>query len=122
MWRPGSTTGATTEGLMDAVVIGGGHAGLAASHRLAVRGIEHVVLEAGRVGEMWRSQRWESFALNTPNWMNLLPGDTEAIEPRDGLLGRADQVGRLEQYVELLGRPVAKDLEIGRSYWGPECG
>ncbi len=56
--------------MIDVVVIGGGQAGLAASWHLSHRGIEHVVLERGRIGETWRSERWDSFALNTPNWMN----------------------------------------------------
>jgi putative flavoprotein involved in K+ transport len=59
----------------DAVVVGAGHAGLAASHELAVAGVEHVVLERGRIAETWRSQRWDSFQLNTPNAVNVLPGD-----------------------------------------------
>jgi putative flavoprotein involved in K+ transport len=54
------------------VVIGGGQAGLATSHELAQAGVEHVVLERGRVGETWRG-RWESFCLVTPNWTVRLP-------------------------------------------------
>ena len=70
---------------MDAVVIGGGHAGLATSQQLAQRDIEHVVLERGRIGETWRSQRWDTFTLNTPSWMNKMPGDGESdlAEPLD---------------------------------------
>ena len=47
------------------VVVGGGYAGLACSVALAERDVEHVVLERGRVGESWRSQRWDSFRLNS---------------------------------------------------------
>lgn len=56
-------------------VIGAGHAGLAASAALAARGVEHVVLEQDRIGNTWRTQRWDSFRLNTPRWMSRLPGD-----------------------------------------------
>jgi putative flavoprotein involved in K+ transport len=66
---------------VEAVVIGAGHAGLAASQRLAAAGIDHLVLERGRVGESWRSQRWDTFRLNTPSWMNRLPGDEDADIP-----------------------------------------
>ena len=62
--------------MIEAIVIGAGQAGLAASYHLARRGIEHVVLERGRVGETWRSQRWTSFVLNTPNSLSLLPGES----------------------------------------------
>lgn len=60
--------------MVDTVVIGAGQAGLAVSGLLTQRGIAHLVLERGQVGESWRSQRWDSFALNTPNWSNQLPG------------------------------------------------
>ena len=59
---------------IDAVVIGAGQAGLAASHELSARGIEHVVLERGVVGHTWRTRRWRSFRLVSPNSLNLLPG------------------------------------------------
>jgi putative flavoprotein involved in K+ transport len=52
--------------VIDCVVVGAGPAGLAASAALRGRGVEHVVLERGRVGESWRTQRWDSFRLNTP--------------------------------------------------------
>ena len=60
--------------LVDTVVVGGGQAGLATSHHLARLGVEHVVLERGRVGETWRRERWDGFYLNTPNWTLQLPG------------------------------------------------
>ena len=58
----------------DVAIVGAGQAGLAMSRCLARRGIEHVVLERGRVGERWRSERWESLRLLTPNWMMRLAG------------------------------------------------
>ncbi len=59
---------------IDTVVVGAGHAGLAVSNLLSAAGHEHVVLERGRVGERWRSERWDSLHLLTPNWMTRLPG------------------------------------------------
>ena len=53
----------------DVVVIGAGQAGLAVSRLLTDRGVDHVVLERGRTAERWRSQRWDSLRLLTPNWM-----------------------------------------------------
>ena len=61
--------------VIDCVVVGAGPAGLAASAALSERGVEHLVLERGRVGESWRTQRWDSFRLNTPGWMNQLLGE-----------------------------------------------
>src|SRR5207342_3977420 len=56
------------------VIIGAGHCGLAMSHCLAARSIDHVVLERAEVANSWRTQRWDSLRLLTPNWMTRLPG------------------------------------------------
>ena len=56
------------------VVIGAGHAGLAASHFLTDRSIDHVVLERGEVANSWRHERWDSLRLLTPNWQSRVPG------------------------------------------------
>ena len=59
---------------IDTVIIGGGQAGLALSRCLVDRDIDHVVLERGRIGERWRSERWDSLRLLTPRWQSRLPG------------------------------------------------
>ena len=82
----------------EAIVIGGGQAGLGVSVHLARHGIDHVVLERGQVAETWRTQRWDSFVLNTPNWMNRLPGEVDAIEPHDDFLTRDAYAARLQAY------------------------
>jgi putative flavoprotein involved in K+ transport len=82
---------------LDAVVIGGGQAGLAASHHLRRLGREHVVLEQHRVAEAWR-RRWDSFTLVTPNWSIKLPGASYAGPEPDGFLPRDEIVAHLERY------------------------
>ena len=47
------------------VIIGGGHAGLTMRYFLSQLGREHVILERGRVGERWRSERWVPSASNS---------------------------------------------------------
>ena len=56
------------------IIIGAGPAGLAMSHHLTGRSIDHVVIERGRVVERWHSERWDSLRLLTPNWQTRLPG------------------------------------------------
>ena len=68
------------------IVIGAGQAGLATSHELTRAGLEHVVLEGGRVGESWRG-RWDSFCLVTPNWTVQLPGGAYDGGDPDGYIG-----------------------------------
>src|SRR5215204_7134887 len=87
----------------DVVTVGGGQAGLAMSRCLSAARIEHVVLERGRVGERWRSERWESLRLLTPNWLNRLPGAPSLPDP-DGYLDRRGVVEHLEAYAA--GAPV----------------
>jgi len=59
---------------IEAVVIGAGHAGLAMSRCLTERSVDHVVIERGEVANSWRTERWDSLRLLTPNWQSRLPG------------------------------------------------
>jgi putative flavoprotein involved in K+ transport len=96
---------------IDVVVVGGGQAGLATSHELAERGIEHVVLERGRVGQSWRA-RWDSFCLVTPNWGMRLPGGPYDGDDPDGYLPRDEIVGYLEGYAAANAGPVREGVEV----------
>ena len=71
-------------GAVDVIVIGAGHCGLAMSHVLSLRGIEHVVLERGDVANSWRTERWDSLRLLTPNWQSRLPGLEYQSDDPDG--------------------------------------
>jgi putative flavoprotein involved in K+ transport len=99
---------------IDAVVIGGGQAGLGASYHLARRGIEHVVLERDQVAESWRSQRWDSFAMNTPNWMNRLPGEADVAEPRDAFATGSAFAQHLQDYADRERLPIRTGMDVGK--------
>ena len=71
--------------LTTAVVIGAGHSGLAVSRRLTERSIDHVVIERGEVANSWRTERWPSLRLLTPNWQTRLPGERYDGPSPDGL-------------------------------------
>ena len=90
-------------------VIGAGQAGLAVSHELTELGIEHVVLERGRVGQTWRD-RWDSFCLVTPNWSVQLPGGGYDGPEPDGFMPRDEIVGHLERYAA--DAPVREGVEV----------
>jgi putative flavoprotein involved in K+ transport len=94
-----------------AAVVGGGPAGLAASRELAARGIEHVVLERGRVGQAWRD-RWDSFCLVTPNWTVQLPGGAYDGPDPDGFMPRDEIVAFLERYAD--AAPVCEGVDVDR--------
>ena len=91
--------------MLDLVVVGAGQAGLAISRELARRGLEHVVLERGRVGETWRG-RWESFCLVTPNWSMQLPDQPYDGDNPDAFDSRDEIVGFLERYAARFEVPV----------------
>jgi len=88
------------------VIIGGGQAGLAMSRHLTDRGIGHVVLERGRVGERWRSERWDSLRLLTPNWMTRLPGQAYDGPDPDGYMTMPEVTAFLDRYAQSFGAPV----------------
>jgi putative flavoprotein involved in K+ transport len=88
------------------VVIGGGQAGLAMSRCLLDRRIEHVVLERGRVAERWRSERWDSLRLLTPNWQTRLPGFRYEGAHPDGYMGMAELVAFFERYAASFDAPL----------------
>ncbi len=90
---------------VNTIVVGAGQAGLAASHELKSRGIDHVVFERDRIGQAWR-QRWDSFCLVTPNWTVDLPGFPYDGDDADGFMERDAVVNHLERYAAVLGAPV----------------
>jgi putative flavoprotein involved in K+ transport len=99
---------------VDVVVIGGGHCGLAASHALSARAIEHVVVERGEVGHAWRTQRWHSLRLLTPNWMCRLPGQAYDGADPDGFMAAGDVAAFLARYAQRGQLPVAARTTVLR--------
>src|ERR1700689_3900006 len=95
-----------------AVVVGAGHAGLAMSRRLTERSIDHVVLERGEVANSWRTQRWPSLRLLTPNWQTRLPGQHYAGDDPDGFMPVAEVLATLTRYARLISAPVRADTTV----------
>lgn len=89
-----------------AIIIGAGHAGLAMSRCLTDSAIDHVVLERGEVAHAWKTARWDSLRLLTPNWMSRLPGyGYEGHEP-DGYRTLPETIAFLERYAAVSAAPV----------------
>ena len=89
-----------------AVVIGAGHAGLAASYFLSQRSIDHVVLERGEVANSWRRERWDSLRLLTPNWQSRLPGLRYEGPDPDGYMTVAEVTAFIERFAAVSHAPV----------------
>ena len=88
------------------VIVGAGHCGLAMSHCLAARSIDHVVLDRGTVADSWRTQRWDSLRLLTPNWMTRLPGYAYRGGDPDGYLSARQVTAMLQDYAGASAAPV----------------
>jgi putative flavoprotein involved in K+ transport len=93
------------------VVIGAGQAGLANSYELTRRGLDHVVLERGRIGEAWRG-RWDSLYMILPNWFNGLPGFPYQGDEPDGFQSRDEWVANLARYAEEFALPVRQGVAV----------
>ncbi|MGB8221475.1 MAG: NAD(P)-binding domain-containing protein [Polyangiales bacterium] len=106
----------------DTIIVGGGQAGLAMSRCLTEEGIEHVVLERGRVAERWRTERWDSLRLLSPNWHTRLPGFRYQGADPDGFMTMPEIVSYFERYALASSAPVQDETTVlsvkrwGRGY------
>ncbi|HXV61990.1 MAG TPA: NAD(P)-binding domain-containing protein [Vicinamibacteria bacterium] len=94
------------------VIIGAGHAGLAMSRCLSERSIDHVVLERGEVANSWKTERWDSLRLLTPNWQSRLPGYGYVGDDPDGYRTVPETVAFIERYAEVIAAPVRSHTEV----------
>ncbi len=109
---------ATPEHDLPVIVIGGSQAGLAASACLKRNGIRHLVFEKNRVAHSWRSQRWDSFCLVTPNWQCTLPGfayaETFGGRDPDGFMVRDEIIRYIEAYRDHIDPPLKEGVGVRR--------
>jgi len=96
------------------LIVGAGQAGLSLSYHLKQRQIGHVLLEKHRVGHAWRSQRWDSFCLVTPNYQCRLPGHPYAGSDPHGFMLKDEIVSYLDAYVASFSPPVREGVEVRR--------
>jgi putative flavoprotein involved in K+ transport len=96
----------------DTVIVGGGQAGLAMSAVLQQRDREHVVLERQRVGERWRTERWDSLRFQFPNWSLELPGYQYTDADANGFAHWRDILRLIEDYATRTPAPVREHTEV----------
>lgn len=101
------------------IVIGGGQAGLSVSYCLQERAIEHLIFEKNQIGYAWRTKRWDSFCLVTPNWQCQLPGyDYPGSEP-DGFMQKAEILDYLQGYAASFNPPIFENVAVLSVRQGP---
>lgn len=97
---------------VEALVVGGGQAGIAMSEHLTRCGVPHLVLERHRIAERWRSERWDSLVANGPAWHDRFPGlefadlDPDAFAPKERV---ADY---FVAYAERIAAPIRCGVEV----------
>jgi putative flavoprotein involved in K+ transport len=96
------------------IIIGGGQAGLAVSWCLKQRGIDHIVFEKSRIAEAWRTQRWDTFCLVTPNWQCQLPGFPYAGPDPNGFMVKKQIVEYIEAYAKSFSPPLMEGTTVKR--------
>ncbi len=99
---------------IDVLIVGAGQGGLGVSKFLSDSSLEVSVLEQGRIGETWRTQRWDSFTLNTPNWMNGLPGAPYGGPDPMGFMTHGELLASFESYVEQYELPIRTGVTVTR--------
>ncbi|MFS2098709.1 MSMEG_0569 family flavin-dependent oxidoreductase [Variovorax sp. Varisp85] len=96
------------------VIVGGGQAGLSLSHCLQQRGIDHLVIEKRSLVHTWRTQRWDSFCLVTPNWQCQLPGWSYLGSDPHGFMVK-DQINEwLAGFVDHVKAPAIEGVTVER--------
>ncbi len=96
---------------IEALVIGAGQAGVAASEHLGRAGIPHLVLERDRIAERWRTGRWDSLVMNGPAWHDRFPGLEFPGDP-EAFPGKDDVAEYFEAYVRKIAAPVRCGVEV----------
>ena len=76
------------------------------SRCLSERSIDHVVLERGEVAHTWRTERWDSLRLLTPNWQSRLPGFSYIGDDPDGYRTLAEVIEFIASYADAISAPV----------------
>jgi putative flavoprotein involved in K+ transport len=96
------------------VIVGGGQAGLSMSWHLQQRGIEHIVFEKHTAMHVWRTQRWESFCLVTPNWQCALPGHPYSGADPHGFMVKDEILGYLDDFRRAVSAPLLEGVAVLR--------
>jgi putative flavoprotein involved in K+ transport len=97
---------------IDTLVIGAGQAGLAVSRCLTEASVEHVLLERGALAQRWRTERWDSLRLLTPNWATRLPGWEYRGDDPAGFMTAGQLVTHFERYAHSFDAPVCTGAAV----------
>jgi putative flavoprotein involved in K+ transport len=104
-----------------AIIVGGGQAGLSASYCLKERGIDHIIFEKHQIAHSWRTKRWDSFCLVTPNWQCQLPGYPYPGNDPQGFMQKDAIVQYVQSYAASFNAPIREGVEVTRIRRGKDA-
>jgi putative flavoprotein involved in K+ transport len=96
---------------IEALVVGAGQAGIAASEHLSRCGVPHLVLERSRIAERWRSERWDSLVANGPAWHDRFPNMTFKGDP-DAFVGKEAIADYMVDYARQIAAPIRTGVSV----------
>ena len=82
------------------------------SRCLTASSIDHVVLERGAVANSWKTERWDSLWLLTPNWQSRLPGYGYKGDDPDGYRTMPETIAFVERYADVISAPVQTNTTV----------
>ncbi|MEM9687466.1 MAG: MSMEG_0569 family flavin-dependent oxidoreductase [Bacteroidota bacterium] len=99
-----------------AIIVGGGQAGLSVSYCLKRENINHLILDRGEIGDTWDKCRWDSFCLVTPNWQCRLPGFHYDGKDPNGFMVKDEIVDYVKRYARSFNPPIKGNIEVHKVY------
>jgi putative flavoprotein involved in K+ transport len=82
------------------------------SRCLADRSIDHVVVERGEVANSWKTERWDSLRLLTPNWQSRLPGYGYEGDDPDGYRTLPEVIEFIDRYAQVISAPLQAHTRV----------
>lgn len=114
MIRPRQFGSTATGRIVTCIVVGAGQAGLAMSRCLTRAGIDHVLFERGEVANSWKTERWDSLNLLSPNWQTRLSGYQYTGPDPDGFMSNLEFIEYLQGYSRTLDAPLYTGVDVTR--------
>ncbi|QRV23419.1 MSMEG_0569 family flavin-dependent oxidoreductase [Marinomonas foliarum] len=94
------------------LIVGGGQAGLSMSACLQEQDIDHLIFEKNTMMHSWKTQRWDSFTLVTPNWQCELPNHPYDGNDPKGFMKREEIIGYLDRFAAKVQPPILEGVSV----------
>lgn len=94
------------------LIVGGGQAGLSMSARLQEKKIDHLIFEKNTMMHSWKTQRWDSFTLVTPNWQCELPNHPYDGDDPKGFMKREEIIAYLDRFAAKVKPPILEGVSV----------